>query len=555
MSTNIVKNKLTYVGKISTIQDSIVLCHFPISNTFIGELVCFNESINQKGIVFEISSTNIKIFLLDCDQKTLFIGDSISGLNETVKIKVGFYVLGNTITPFGEVLTSNVENDNSLLSNLYETEYCYYYNKSPSIIDRKKVSKPLLTGVNSIDCLFPIGLGQRQLIIGDNNTGKTSLAVSTILNQKRYNLNSKVRYYEYARFTYFKPCIYVFIGQKRSESIRIQQVLSRYDTTWYTSIIFSSSDDLPIIQYYAPYTGCVIGEWFMDRGFDSILVFDDLSKHSVAYRQITLLLRRPPGREAFPGDVFFLHSKLLERSAQLSSNKGEGSMTSLPIIETLCGDLSSYIPTNVISITDGQIFLNKELLNRGVLPAVDLNLSVSRVGSSSQFKYMVSVSKKIKMQLSLYRQFKDAELLGNDSNENIKNYVNRGKRLITLFTQPLYHTQNLLKQVTYLFCLSEGFADNISLKMTKFFLNSIFNMKFFTHLPSDISIIYIDIFRNLDVCEDHFSIMNSDVLHSKLYKLLFYYTIFFEGNIIPVLNEIKNKVYIESLISRFNDSF
>jgi len=231
MSTNIVKNKLTYVGKISTIQDSIVLCHFPISNTFIGELVCFNESINQKGIVFEISSTNIKIFLLDCDQKTLFIGDSISGLNETVKIKVGFYVLGNTITPFGEVLTSNVENDNSLLSNLYETEYCYYYNKSPSIIDRKKVSKPLLTGVNSIDCLFPIGLGQRQLIIGDNNTGKTSLAVSTILNQKRYNLNSKVRYYEYARFTYFKPCIYVFIGQKRSESIRIQQVLSRYDTT------------------------------------------------------------------------------------------------------------------------------------------------------------------------------------------------------------------------------------------------------------------------------------------------------------------------------------
>ena len=231
MSNNIIKKKLSSIGKISTIQDSIVLCYLPISNSFIGELVCFNENINQKSIVLEISFNNIKIFLLDCDQKTLFIGDTISGLNETVKIKVGFYVLGNTITPFGEVLTSNVEDNNSLLTNLYETEYCYYYSRSPSIIDRKKVSKPLLTGVNSIDCLFPIGLGQRQLIIGDNNTGKTSLAVSTILNQKRYNLNSKVRYYEYSRYTYFKPCIYVFIGQKRSESIRIQQVLSRYEST------------------------------------------------------------------------------------------------------------------------------------------------------------------------------------------------------------------------------------------------------------------------------------------------------------------------------------
>ena len=293
----------------------------------------------------------------------------------------------------------------------------------------------------------------------------------------------------------------------------------------------------------------------MEKGFDSILVFDDLSKHSVAYRQITLLLRRPPGREAFPGDVFFLHSKLLERSAQLSSNNGEGSMTSLPIIETLCGDLSSYIPTNVISITDGQIFLNKELLNRGVLPAVDLNLSVSRVGSSSQYKYMVSVSKKVKMQLALYRQFKDAELSGNDSNENIKTYVNRGKRLIMLFTQPLYHTQHYLKQIVYLYCLSEGFADNIDLKLTKFFLHSLFNSKFYSYLPYEVSIYYIDFFRNLELCEDYYSILNSDILHSKLYKLLFHYTVFFESNIIPIISDFKDQVYIESLISKFNDSF
>jgi F-type H+-transporting ATPase subunit alpha len=293
----------------------------------------------------------------------------------------------------------------------------------------------------------------------------------------------------------------------------------------------------------------------MERGFDSILVSDDLSKHSVAYRQITLLLRRPPGREAFPGDVFFLHSKLLERSAQLSSNNGEGSMTSLPIIETLCGDLSSYIPTNVISITDGQIFSNKELLNRGVLPAVDLNLSVSRVGSSSQFKFMVSVSKKIKMQLSLYRQFKDAELLGNDSNENIKTYVNRGKRLILLFTQPLYHTQNYLKQIVFLFCLSEGFADYIDLKLTKFFLYSIFNFRFYVYLYPDVSALFLDFFRNLNACEDTFSILNSDVLHAKLVKLLNYYTTFFESNIVPIINDYKDQVYVESLISKFNDSF
>lgn len=293
----------------------------------------------------------------------------------------------------------------------------------------------------------------------------------------------------------------------------------------------------------------------MDKGFDSILVFDDLSKHSVAYRQITLLLRRPPGREAFPGDVFFLHSRLLERSAQLSSNNGEGSMTSLPIIETLCGDVSSYIPTNVISITDGQIFLNKELLNRGVLPAVDLNLSVSRVGSSSQYKYMVSVSKKIKMHLSMYRQFKDAELLGTDSNENVKNYVNRGKRLILLFTQPLYHTQNYLKQIIYLYCLSEGFADKIDLKLTKFFLYSIFNSKFYIYIPSDISVFFIDFFRNLEICEDNFVVFDFDIIHSKLYKLLFYYTVFFESNIVPIINSFKDQSYMESLISKYNDSF
>jgi F-type H+/Na+-transporting ATPase subunit alpha len=226
----IVGSQVHYIGNISNIQDSILLCDEIHSNPFVGEIVYLNNSYFSKGLVFEISFKNIKILLIDCDQKSLFIGDSIIGSRETIKIKIGFHILGTTITPFGSLINKNIKNTSNILSTLFETEYCYVSNKSPSIIDRKKVSKPLLTGINSIDCLFPIGLGQRQLIIGDNNTGKTSLAVSSILNQKRFNLNSKIRYYEFARFTYFKPCIYVFIGQKRSESIRIQQVLSHFDS-------------------------------------------------------------------------------------------------------------------------------------------------------------------------------------------------------------------------------------------------------------------------------------------------------------------------------------
>ena len=287
-----------------------------------------------------------------------------------------------------------------------------------------------------------------------------------------------------------------------------------------------------------------MGEWFMEKGLDCVLVFDDLSKHSVAYRQISLLLRRPPGREAFPGDVFFLHSKLLERSSQLSSVLGEGSLTSLPIIETLCGDVSSYIPTNVISITDGQIFLNKELLNKGVLPAVDLNLSVSRVGSSSQFKFMVSISKLIKMQLSMYRQFKDAELLGSGISASIKVYINRGKRLTLFFTQPLYNTLTYLKQVVFFFCLGEGLADDIDLRLTKFYLVSIFNKAFYRHISHKNSIFFLDFFRDFNICENNLAIFEYNYISSKLYKLLFAYTVFFQSNIVPIITGFKDQDYI-----------
>lgn len=255
----------------------------------------------------------------------------------------------------------------------------------------------------------------------------------------------------------------------------------------------------------------------MNKGYDCLIVFDDLSQHSVAYRQMTLLLRRPPGREAFPGDVFFLHSRLLERSAQLSDQKGEGSLTSLPIIETLCGDVSSYIPTNVISITDGQIFLSKDLLNRGVLPAIDLSASVSRVGSSSQYKSMITVSKKIRAHLSLYNQYKDAELLSSSSNKLVTKYINRGKRITLLFTQPLYSTQEYLKQIIYLFCLGEGFADDIDVRLTKYFLSSLFNAEFNSYINE--KKIYISYLNNKTSFEDYLiSFGLNQSLKNDLYK-------------------------------------
>jgi len=553
-----------YVGKISSIKDSIIYCSNSASTSFIGELLSFyrndesyiSNDLLCEGCVFEASTFELKILLIKGEQQKLHIGDEIYGFSETVRIKVGFGLLGKTINPFGTVIGNESKDfSEKFFDSFFYTEYRHLVSRSPSIIDRKKVSKPLLLGINSVDCLIPVGLGQRQLIIGDNNTGKTSLAVTAILNQNQFNKHSKVRYNRFYKYTYFKPCIYISIGQKRSEVIRIQKVLSSYDSDWYTCIIFTSADDLPIIQYYAPYTGCAIGEWFMDNGYDCVLVFDDLSKHSVAYRQITLLLRRPPGREAFPGDVFFLHSRLLERSAQLSSNNGEGSLTSLPIIETLCGDVSSYIPTNVISITDGQIFLSKELLNRGVIPAVDLNLSVSRVGSSSQYNFMVSISKKIKMQLSLYRQFKDAELLGGGMNEHVKIYVNRGKRLTLFFTQSLYNTQSYVKQIIYYYCLGEGFVDDIDIRLTNFFLASIFNFSFYSYFTPNNSMIYLDLLRDLNLTEENLSILEYDVIGSELFKLLYVFTAFFQSNILPIIKNFKNQKYIWSLISNYKDIF
>ena len=552
------------IGKVTSVKDNILYCTNVAGYTFVGEVVSFSGMSSDenrdscRGIVFEINKLYIKILLISGEQYWLSMNDSVHGTNKQVQIKVGFFILGKTVTPFGDIMNvfnNRTDNDMTLfLDTFFQTGYSNISNGSPSIIERTQVRKPLLTGINSVDCLFPVGLGQRQLIIGDHNTGKTSLALTVILNQRFYNSFSKYNYYSYYNFNDFKPCIYVSIGQKRSEVLRIQEMLCDFDSDWYTSIVFSSADDLPIIQYYSPYSACAMGEWFMNKGYDCITVFDDLSKHSVAYRQMTLLLRRAPGREAFPGDVFFLHSKLLERAAQLSPVRGEGSLTSLPVIETLCGDVSSYIPTNVISITDGQLYLNKALVNRGVLPAVDLNLSVSRVGSSAQYFFMREVSKHIKSQIALYRQFKDAELLGASAG-HVKAHINRGKRLTLLFTQSLYSTENYFKQTVYFFCLSKGFADDLDVRLTKFFLGSMWNKKFIKYLSKKNSINYMDWFSDLDIAQDSFSVLKSKHFEKKLYKFLFSYKAFFDKFLLPVIENSLDQDYVWSLVNNYNESF
>ncbi|MBR2791895.1 MAG: F0F1 ATP synthase subunit alpha, partial [Erysipelotrichaceae bacterium] len=317
--------------------------------------------------------------------------------------------------------------------------------KAPGVIDRQSVNESLETGLKVIDSMIPIGKGQRELIIGDRQTGKTAIAIDTILNQKGKDVK----------------CVYVAIGQKNSTVAQIVEKLKQNDALSYTTIVCSSASELASLQYIAPYAGCAIGEYWMEKGEDVLIVYDDLSKHAIAYRTLSLLLRRPPGREAYPGDVFYLHSRLLERSAKLSEARGGGSLTALPIVETLAGDISAYIPTNVISITDGQIFLQTELFNSGFRPAVDSGLSVSRVGSAAQSKAMKRVAGSLKLDLAQYQEVLDFAQFGSDLDAATRKTIAHGKRLMALLKQPQYSPVSTVDQVLMLLAAQRGYLDNI----------------------------------------------------------------------------------------------
>ncbi len=483
-------------GKIISIQDNIIIAS-GLSSSFLGEVVKFKTPGSELiGQVLNLEKNLVRIVIIKGSQTEIKSGDSIHRTFKDARTKVGFGILGKLVSPLGDIINEeDYEIKDIIYSEITGMEYSPVEKGAPGIIEREPVRIPFLTGINAVDCFIPIGCGQRELIIGDNGTGKTSFAITSIINQKKTNnvLNAKWRYAEnnikseedishgYSllyKHSSLIPCIYVGVGQKRSEIARIKKLLENTKAIEYTILVFTSSDEPASVQYLAPYAGCTIGEWYRDNGYKAVVIYDDLSQHAVAYRQMSLLLRRPPGREAYPGDVFYVHSKLLERASQMHRNLGGGSLTALPIIETRGGDISAYIPTNVISITDGQIFLSAELSNKGVRPAINLGLSVSRVGSSAQTLLMRDLSRKLKGNYSFYNTYKGVDKLGGDLDPIIMSYIQRGVRIDEFFKQGLYQPFSYIRQVIGVFCLVNGLVDSIETKYVDIFFNFLFSNEF-----------------------------------------------------------------------------
>jgi proton translocating ATP synthase F1 alpha subunit len=483
-------------GKIISIQDNIILAS-GLSSAFLGEVVKFKTPGSEiTGQILNLEKNLVRIVIIKGKQSEIESGDSIHRTFQDAKTRVGFGVLGKLMSPLGDIINEeDYEKHNIIYSELMEMNYSPVERGAPGIIERETVKIPFLTGINAVDCFIPIGCGQRELIIGDHSTGKTSFAITAIINQKKLNnkLNDQWRIAENKitsdnvivqggsllyKHSSLVPCIYVGIGQKRSEIARIKKLLEITNALEFTTIVFTSSDEPASIQFIAPYAGCTIGEWFRDNGYKAVAIYDDLSQHAVAYRQMSLLLRRPPGREAYPGDVFYVHSRLLERAAQLHRNLGGGSLTALPIIETRGGDISAYIPTNVISITDGQIFLSADLSNKGVRPAINIGLSVSRVGSSAQTSLMRELSRKLKGNYAFYSNYKGVDKLGGDVDPIILSYIQRGVRIDEFFKQALYEPFTYVRQVIGVYCLISGLVDSIDSKYIEIFFHLLFSNEF-----------------------------------------------------------------------------
>jgi F-type H+-transporting ATPase subunit alpha len=406
-----------------------------------GELVQFPNQVFGMALNLEAEQVGVVLFGNDRSVKQ---GDHVTTSGSVMNISVGLPLLGRVVNPLGKPIDGGLPLPKEGL-NQSRIEV-----KAPGIILRKSVHQPVLTGIKAIDALLPIGRGQRELIIGDRQTGKTAIAIDTILNQR-------IRSSDATNEDLF--CIYVAIGQKRSNVVQITETLKRLGALDYTIIVSATASDPAPLQFLAPYAGCAIGEFFRDSGRHALIIYDDLSKQAVAYRQMSLLLRRPPGREAFPGDVFYLHSRLLERSAKMSEAVGAGSLTALPVVETQAGDVSAYIPTNVISITDGQIFLETELFYRGIRPAINAGLSVSRVGSAAQVKTMKKVSGSLKLELAQYREMAAFAKFGSDLDDTTRRLLHRGVRLTELLKQPQFSPLPIHKEILSIFAGVNGYLD------------------------------------------------------------------------------------------------
>ena len=433
--------EVSEVGQVLSVGDGIARI-YGLDNVEAGEMVEFSEG--TKGMALNLETDNVGVVIFG-DDSHIKEGDTVKRTGEIVDVPVGKELLGRVVDGLGNPIDGKGP-INSKEKKRVEV-------KAPGIIPRKSVNEPMQTGLKAIDSLIPIGRGQRELIIGDRQTGKTAIAIDTIINQKEINKSddeSKKLY-----------CVYVALGQKRSTVAQIVKTLEDAGAMEYSIVVAATASDPAPLQFLAPYTGCAMGEFFRDNGMHGLIVYDDLSKQAVAYRQMSLLLRRPPGREAFPGDVFYLHSRLLERAAKLNDENGGGSLTALPIIETQASDVSAYIPTNVISITDGQIFLETELFFQGVRPAVNVGISVSRVGSAAQIKAMKQVAGTIKLELAQYREMAAFAQFGSDLDASTQQLLNRGSKLTELLKQGQYSPLKVEEQVVSIFAGVKGFLDDI----------------------------------------------------------------------------------------------
>ena len=448
------KAEISEVGKVLSVGDGIARI-FGLDNVQAGEMVEFEDS--SKGMALNLEKDNVGVVIFG-DDKNIKEGSTVKRTGSIVDSPVGKELLGRVLDGLGNPIDGKGNLSSKVKRNRVEV-------KAPGIIPRQSVSEPMQTGLKAIDSLIPIGRGQRELIIGDRQTGKTAVAIDAIINQKSINESDDEKKKLY--------CVYVAIGQKRSTVAQIVKTLEDAGAMKYTTVVAATASDAAPLQFLAPYTGCTIGEYFRDNGMHALIIYDDLSKQAVAYRQMSLLLRRPPGREAYPGDVFYLHSRLLERAAKLNNESGGGSLTALPIIETQAGDVSAYIPTNVISITDGQIFLETQLFNQGIRPAVNVGLSVSRVGSAAQTKAMKKVAGSIKLELAQYREMAAFAQFGSDLDAATQKLLNRGSKLTELLKQNQYSPLTVAEQVVSVFTGVKGYLDDIGLNEIKNFETAI----------------------------------------------------------------------------------
>lgn len=433
-------------GTVLQIGDGIARI-YGLDKCMVGEVLRFSEDVY--GMALNLEEDNIAAVILGSDT-TIKEGDIVHLTGKVVEVPVGDELIGRVVNALGQPIDGK--------GPIKATKTRAVESEAPSILDRKSVHQPLQTGIKAIDSVIPIGKGQRELIIGDRQIGKTAIAIDTIINQKEENV----------------ICIYVAIGQKKSTVAQLVQTLETKGAMKYTIVVSATASDMPSLQYIAPYAGCAIGEEFMYNGRDVLIIYDDLSKHAVAYRTMSLLLRRPPGREAYPGDVFYLHSRLLERAAKLNDKLGGGSMTALPIVETQAGDVAAYIPTNIISITDGQIFLEAELFHTGHRPAVNSGISVSRVGGNAQIKAMKQVSGKIKLELAQFRELHSFSQFGSDIDKDTKQRLDHGERLMEILKQKQYHPVKVEHQIAIIYAAVNNYLNDIAVEELKHFESELY---------------------------------------------------------------------------------